>query len=331
LQANVPSGINGNRTRFGPKLAAEDSMVDATYAKQRQHLLADVPTLIVAVGTYSAWGLLTWYHAILPWWMLLPCGAYLVCLHGGLQHEAVHGFPFRQRWLNAALVFPSLWLWLPYLHYRRTHTLHHRDLRLTCPVDDPESYYVTGNDWERMGAFHRSVRLAMNTLAGRLVIGPLYASWRLLVELLDSVVARDPVILREWAWHLPAVAIVVWWVVGVCGMPFWQYVVLFAYPGLSLTLMRSFAEHRARKDVGERTILVEAGPVMSLLYLNNNLHAMHHADPSAPWHRRWAQYRERREALLAENGQYLFRGYGELLRRYLFTAKEPVRHPVADL
>ena len=139
-------------------------MVDATLAKPRQHLLVDVPTLIVAFGTYSVWALLTWYHALLPWWLLLPFGAYIVCLHGGLQHEAVHGFPFRKHWLDAALVFPSLWLWLPYTHYRRTHLLHHRDRRLTCPIDDPESYYVTDVQWERMGPFHRAYRQAMNTL-----------------------------------------------------------------------------------------------------------------------------------------------------------------------
>lgn len=306
-------------------------MVDATLAKPRQHLLVDVPTLIVAFGTYSVWALLTWYHALLPWWLLLPFGAYVVCLHGGLQHEAVHGFPFRKRWLDAALVFPSLWLWLPYTHYRRTHLLHHRDRRLTCPIDDPESYYVTAVQWDRMGPFHRAYRQAMNTLAGRLLLGPVYAVWRLLIELLDSIVSWDTHRLREWALHVPAVAIVLVWVVGICGMPLWQYVALFAYPGLALTLMRSFAEHRARGEIGERTILVEAGPVMSLLYLNNNLHAMHHADPTAPWHERWAMYRARRDELLAKNGNYVFKSYGELLRRYLFTAKEPVRHPVAEL
>ncbi len=44
-----------------------------------------------------------------------------------------------------------------------------------------------------------------------------------------------------------------------------------AYAGL----VRSYLEHQPRDKVGERTAIVESGPVMSLLFLNNNLHTMH--------------------------------------------------------
>ena len=40
------------------------------------------------------------------------------------------------------------------------------------------------------------------------------------------------------------------WVIGVCGMPFWVYVACFVYPGVSLAMVRSFAEHRAEQEVG---------------------------------------------------------------------------------
>ncbi|MBX6320310.1 MAG: fatty acid desaturase [Rhodospirillaceae bacterium] len=287
----------------------------------------DWPTLAVAAGTYAAFGLLTWFYHALPWWLVLPLGGYVVCLHGSLQHEATHGHPFRRRWLNSLLIGPSLWLWLPYGEYRWAHLRHHRDEWLTHPAEDPESYYIAQARWRRMGWLHRALRRAMNTAAGRLLLWPAYVVIAVLVNAVRRILAGDRDHIRWWALHVPAAGVVVAWVVWVCGIPFWAYVLLFAWPGLSLTLLRSFAEHRAAEAVGHRTAIIEAGPVMSLLYLNNNLHAVHHADPASPWHRRWALYRKRRTAILAENGGYWFGGYGEILRRYLFTPREPVPHP----
>ena len=67
----------------------------------------DWPTVHVGIATYVAYGLLTWHFHSLPWWSLPILGGYIVALHGSLQHEAVHGMPFRRRWMNAAFVFPS--------------------------------------------------------------------------------------------------------------------------------------------------------------------------------------------------------------------------------
>lgn len=284
-------------------------------------------TLLVAIGCYLAFGLVTYFHAALPWWLLLPLGAYIVCLQGGLQHEAVHGYPFRARWLNTALVFPSLWLWLPYTHYRDSHSRHHRDPRLTCPIDDPESNYIKPDVLAKMGAFHRLVRAAMTTLAGRLAIGPAFYAWQVWTEALNQLAAGDWQALKPWAIHIPGAAVTLWWAIGVCDMPLWAYILFFAYPGTSLTVMRSYCEHRAREKVGERSAIVESGPILSFVYLNNNLHAVHHRDPSAVWHRRPALYRQIKDEILAENGGYVFKGYREIIGRYLFKAKEPLEHP----
>lgn len=291
----------------------------------------DWPTVAVAGGVYLGWGLLTWFYHALPWWVVLPLGGYLVCLHGSMQHEAVHGYPSSVRWINSAFVFPSLWLWLPYTYYRETHLIHHRDERLTCPVDDPESYYLNEAQWRALGPLHRRFRVALTTLAGRLVLGPPYACYRVAVTLVERARARDRAHLRHWLVHAAAVGVVLWWVVGVCAIPFGEYVLLFAYPGLSLTLLRSFAEHRAARPVAERTAIAEAGPLMGLLYMHNNLHALHHAEPATAWHRRPERYRTRRAELLAENGGYLFRSYGELFRRYLLRGKEPAIHPIPGI
>jgi fatty acid desaturase len=311
------------------EFSAALTSMDPTRARQRPAI--DWPTVLVGIGVYGAFLLLTWNFHLLPWWLVLPLGACIVCLHGSLQHEAVHGQPFRSRFLNSAFVFPSLWLWLPYTHYRGTHLIHHRNDRLTCPADDPESNYVMPEQWQHMGTPHRMLRKAMTTAAGRLLLTPAYVMVRVWLELLRKVREGDRDYLRHWLIHIPAVAIVLIWVVDVCGIPFWQYFLLFAYPGVSLTVLRSYLEHQARAPVGERTVIVEAGPIMSLLYLHNNLHALHHLEPATVWHQRPRRFRARRDEIFAGNGGYRYGGYGEILRRHLFRPKEPVIHPVPGL
>ena len=110
-------------------------------------------------------------------------------------------------------------------------------------------------------------------------------------------------------------------------MPLWQYVLLFAYPGVSLALVRSFCEHQAAESPDHRTIIVEASPFWSLLFLNNNLHVAHHTRPSLAWYKLPAYYRAEKPALLAKNAGYFMRGYGEIFRRFGLVAKEPVPHP----
>ena len=69
------------------------------------------------------------------------------------------------------------------------------------------------------------------------------------------------------------------------------------------------------------------GP-LSLMFLNNNLHALHHAEPGLAWYRLPARYRARRQELLAGNGGYRYGGYLEIAARYLVKPKEHPRHPL---
>lgn len=296
---------------------------------QRLRPAVEWPTVAVAAALYVAFGLLTWNYHLLPWWVVLPLGGYVVCLHGSLQHEVVHGHPTRWRWVNAAIVFPSLWLWLPHSRYRETHLAHHQDANLTDPLDDPESSYVSAERWAEMGPLHRLLRQALMTLAGRLLLGPVYFVALKLRELARALYQGDRDYLAHWPLHLLAVAVTLAWVVGVCRVPIGDYVLFFAYPGISLTLLRSYAEHRAAEDVGHRTAVVESGPFFSLLFLNNNLHVVHHAEPGTPWYRLPAIYRRHRDHLLALNGGYLFRGYREIFSRFLLRRRGSPIHPLA--
>jgi fatty acid desaturase len=287
------------------------------------------PTLVVAALIYGGFGLATWYYHALPWWLVLPLGGYLVAWHGSLQHEAVHGHPTPWARVNEALVFPSLWLWLPFRLYRESHLAHHHDAVLTDPARDPESFYVAPEAWDRLGPLGRTYFWTVNTLAGRLLIEPARCVWLVLAEQARRLVRGDTTNLAPWLLHLAGSALVLLWALWVCGIPLVDYLAFFAYPGISLTLLRSFLEHQARPQVGERSALVEAGWPLALMFLNNNLHALHHAEPGLAWYKLPARYRARREALLAHNGGYRYGGYMEIAARYLVRPKENPRHPLA--
>jgi len=104
-------------------------------------------------------------------------------------------------------------------------------------------------------------------------------------------------------------------------------VMLYVYPGIALILLRSYYEHRPAADQAQRTVIVEAGPAMRLLFLGNNFHALHHERPGVAWYDLPRVYREERERVLAENGGFLFTGYGDILRRFLWRVKDSPQHP----
>ena len=294
-----------------------------------RHGAIEWPTLALAAALYAGFGLLTFNYDRLPWWLVAPLGAYLVAWHGSLQHEVIHGHPTRWPWLNRALVWPVLWLWCPYEVYRESHERHHETPILTDPERDPESFYVTPAAWEGMGAIRRRVLVAHNSLLGRLVLGPPLLIARLLAAELPRLARREPRRVRAWGEHAASIALVLVWTWGVCGIPVLAYLLLFVYPALSLTLLRSFAEHSASPAQDERTACVESGPALSLLFLNNNLHLMHHGEPWLPWYRLPARWRERRAQMLAASGRLPYAGYGEVLARHLLSAREPVSWPLA--
>ena len=285
------------------------------------------PSWTVAVLIYGGWGLTTWFHAALPWWLLGLLGGGLIAWHGSLQHEAVHGQLAPWRWLNDLPALPPLALWLPFPIYRATHEAHHDFEILTEPWRDPESFYVDQATWRRLRPPARALLRAHNTLLGRLLLGPFLVIGQFLVAEARAFARGDRRNLRMWLWHPLAVALVLLWVVGVCGLPLWQYLLLFVLPGASLTLVRSFAEHKAAFTPFERTAVVEAGPVFGLLFFNNNLHFAHHKRPDLPWHALPAYYRATRRELLEENGGLLYRGYLEVLRRFLVRPVDAPAHP----
>lgn len=289
------------------------------------------PTVILAAVIYGGWLALTWYHAAVPVWLLVPAAAWLIAWHGSLQHEIIHGHPTRSRLVNTALGLPPLALWLPFERYRQTHLTHHHDERLTDPLDDPESRYWTEGDWQRLGAIGRALVKVQGTLPGRLLIGPAWSIGRFLAADGRAIAAGDRQIALIWLRHLLLVAPVLAWVIVACRMPIWLYLTAFVYAGTSLTLIRSFAEHRAHRDVVRRTAIVEGAPVLGLLFLYNNLHAVHHRWPTLAWYKIPGFYARHRQAIVGTGaGGPIYRGYGDIMRRFWRRPHDQTVHPFLD-
>lgn len=138
-----------------------------------------------------------------------------------------------------------------------TATAHHRNHLLTHPEDDPESYYVTAESWQRFslaappyppaqhllgasaagaddGYYSHPEQRAAGFPRGR---PPRYRH----VES-ASVAADGPADLDGGAGFSP-----LWFVLAV------------SYPALALTKVRSFLEHRAADDPLARSVINEAG------------------------------------------------------------------------
>jgi fatty acid desaturase len=296
-----------------------------------QRPVGEWPTYVLLGACYSAFALATLYWSALPWWLLPLVGGYIVALHGGLQHEMIHCHPTRSPLVNEFLVLPSLMLWVPYRRYRSLHLTHHDNSRLTDPMEDPESFYLDPAAWSRLPAPLKRLMGFYNTLAGRLLIGPALNIARFWWREALQVRRGNAAVIGAWLMHVPAAALVIAWITLVCDMPLWVYALCFAYPGTSLILLRSYAEHRAHEDAQARTIVVETNPVLSLLYLNNNLHAAHHERPDLAWYRLPSFYAQNKARLLASNRNYHVSGYGMLVGAHLLHGKEPVAHPLRQL
>jgi fatty acid desaturase len=286
-------------------------------------------TAAVALAIYCGYAALTWFHASLPLYLTAPLVAVLLAWYGSLQHETIHDHPTPSRRLNALVASLPLSLWIPYGIYRDTHLRHHehRGRHLTDPALDPESFYQQPGTLSHRGPLLRTLLRANTTLGGRMLVGPpltVYALWATEIARLKTGDRSHAAICAR---HVLGVAAVLVWVVCVCHVPAWAYLALMVYPSISLGQLRSFAEHRAHADPHQRTTVVEAHPLLALIFLNNNLHIAHHAHPELPWYRLPAAWQGMRRSR-ADSGLVFTGGYGQIVRGYLFRSVISIEHPL---
>ncbi len=283
---------------------------------------SELPTWGLIVAQYLLWGILFYNMPNLPGWVIYPVGAVLVAWYGNLQHEIMHGHPTKSKLFNSIFAWAPFTLWMPYHIYRESHMAHHSAKDLANPEIDPESYYYKPEHWQNMNSLLRSVMVFNNTITGRVLIGPIVVAVRFFYSEIMMIIKGDFSHVIGWVFHGILSIAMLYAIEQYLGLVWWQYVIGIAYPGLSLSLIRSFSEHRPSSIIEQRTVIVEAGFFWSLLFLNNNLHVVHHDYPSAPWYRLPKLYKENREAILIKNGGYLYNGYNDVFSRFLTKPKD---------
>lgn len=297
-----------------------------TRRRGRRPAAVEWPTLALIVLCYGGWavaGLLLWPNWPLAGLLLLTL---MIALQSSLMHECLHGHPTRSSAFNEALVFLPVGLVYPYRRFKALHLRHHADERLTDPFEDPESYYKALWQYEELPGWARGVLEVNNTMIGRFLLGPLIMNIGFFAA--EATLIRRNVrgVRRAWLLHGAGLALVVPVIAYGFDMPLWLYILVPAWLGQSLISVRTFAEHQWSERPDGRTIIVERSP-LALLFLNNNLHLVHHKVPTAPWYRLPALYRERRAEWLAMNDGYSYGSYWALLKEFAFRPKEPVPHP----
>ena len=292
-------------------------------------------TLLLFICCYGLWLLTTYQFNIVSdnWGLATAClmlftiTALLTAFHTSLQHEVVHGHPTPWSVVNEALVFPSLIFVYPFRRYRDLHLKHHNDANLTDPYEDPESYFWPQTEGHKLNKIKWLLLSMNNTFVGRMLLGPPLGLWGFYKTEISKLWRGEKGVRLSWSLHIIGCVCVVSWLTFVCAIPLWLYACLVIYPAVSWILIRSFAEHRADKIIGKRSAIVEAHPFFALLFLNNNLHIVHHAHPEMAWHELPMMYAQNREKFLTANGGYLYTGYGSIVRQFAFRKKQPVFHP----
>ncbi|HEV7252376.1 MAG TPA: fatty acid desaturase [Mesorhizobium sp.] len=285
------------------------------------------PTVLLIAACYAAWAAAClWLWPISPMLAVLVLGVVLA-MQSSLMHEASHGHPTRKLWVNELLVGLPVGLVYPFRRFRVLHLRHHADERLTDPFDDPESYYQALWRHRALPRWLKGLLKVNNTMVGRFVLGPWLASAGFLLSDAKLLGAGDRAVRRAWAHHAIGLALVLPFVTLVAGIPLWAYVLGPVWLGQALISIRTFAEHQWAERPDGRTLIVERSP-FALLFLNNNLHLVHHKNPTVAWYRLPMLFRARREEWLKLNDGYVFPNYSALFRAFAFRPKEPVVHPV---
>lgn len=295
-------------------------------AGRRRAPTIEWPTVLLAVGCYGAWaaaGFLLWPHYPIIALIVLTL---ILTLQSSLLHEVLHGHPTRNAQVNEAFVFLPIGLVWPFRRFKWLHLRHHADERLTDPFDDPESYYRALWQHHDLPGTMKLLLRANNTMVGRFVIGPWLSSIGFIIGDLKLAIEGDRAVRQAWLLHGIGLAVVVPVIVFGFGIPLWLYVLVPVWIGQSLISIRTYAEHQWSEHPEGRTIIVERSP-LSFLFLNNNLHFVHHKNPTVAWYELPRLFRERREEWIARNKGYVVPNYFALLGDYAFRVKEPVVHP----
>ena len=302
-------------------MASDDSSTNALLRER-----AEWRTLLVVLSVYGLTVLTVLRYEVLTPWLAIPMLAVLGAWHLSMQHEVLHGHPFKNQFLNDALGGIPVTLWIPYLAFKKDHHEHHLS-DLTNPALDNESYYVSQEQWDKAGRIRRAAWTANRTILFRMFVWTIVSTITYVLSVLKRAVRNEKSDRLAVTLHIIGVAFVVY-LVSLSSMPLWQFALGTVYGGRILNAIRPFPEHKYQSGVETRTAMIMAGRFMSLLMLNNNLHVAHHEEPGVPWYR-YDNLMQRVNAVeRARDAGVLYEGgYAEIFRRFSFT---PVDSPVRE-
>jgi len=80
--------------------------------------------------------------------------------------------------------------------------------------------------------------------------------------------------------------------------------------------------------VQARTVVIEDRGFLAFLFLNNNLHSVHHMHPHISWYALPGLYRAQKDTFMQRNQGYIYKNYRQVFARYFWQGKEPVPHPL---
>ena len=290
------------------------------------HEAGEWKTLGVIVAVYGLTVLTVVRYDVLTPWLAIPMLAVLGAWHLSMQHELLHGHPFRNQFINDAIGIIPVTLSIPYLAFKKDHHEHHKS-DLTNPELDNESFYVTQEQWDNAGPIRRAAWTANRTILFRMFVWTIVSTISYVMLVLKRAARNEQGDRLAVVLHVIGVVAVVY-LVSLSSMPLWQFALGTVYGGRILNEIRPFPEHKYQNGVETKTAMIMAGPFMSLLMLNNNLHIAHHDDPKIPWYRvnelskRVNAVERAREAGVLYEG-----GYAEVFRKFSFT---PVDSPVRE-
>ena len=302
-------------------MASDDSPSSALLRER-----AEWRTLLVVFAVYGLTVLTVVRYEVLTPWLAIPMLAVLGAWHLSMQHEVLHGHPFKNQFLNDAIGGIPVTLWIPYLAFKKDHHEHHLS-DLTNPALDNESYYVSQEQWDKAGRIRRAAWTANRTILFRMFVWTIVSTITYVLSVLKRAMRNEKSDRLAVALHIIGVAFVVY-LVSLSSMPLWQFALGTLYGGRILNAIRPFPEHKYQSGVETRTAMIMAGRFMSLLMLNNNLHVAHHDEPGVPWYR-YDKLMQRVNAVeRARAAGVLYEGgYAEVFRRFSFT---PVDSPVRE-
>ena len=287
-------------------------------------LKTEFPTWVIIFSVYFLWWAVLSNFSTIPFAHLFLI--IILTFHGSVQHEILHGHPTRYQGFNDLLAYPSLALWSPYLVYKSSHLKHHEDINLTIPNVDPESYFISKDEWDMLGGYRQKLAEFNMTLLGRLILGPFWYFIALKKEFVMSFKKVFSINFLIWFSHEVFVVVLLYFIWSFFNIHFLVYIGC-AYMAQALTMLRSFYEHRPSSNPNHRSIIMHTSLLMRILFLNNSYHFVHHKNPNMSWHQIPREYKSNSEKYKQSNSYFLEKGYFTWFKKYLFKPVDKPKHP----